>query len=75
MLQEHNNSLVLFFCAGGAVNLESIADVDEGNPFNVCVNLVGSANTLGYPLTVSLNVIDNTKTGLCVHQYCQVQIL
>ena len=45
------------------MNLDPIADVVEGEIFSVCVNLVCSGSTLGCPLTVNLNVIDNTKTG------------
>ena len=47
----------------GAVNLDPVADVDEGNNFQVCVNLICTGGVLGCPLTVTLNVIDNAKTG------------
>ena len=45
------------------MNLEPIVDVTEGGSFSVCVNLICSGSTLGCPLNVTLNVIDNEKTG------------
>ena len=45
------------------MNLEPIVDVTEGGSFSVCVNLICSGSTLGCPLNVILNVIDNEKTG------------
>ena len=47
------------------MNLEPIATVVEGGTLNICVNLICSGITLGNPLNVSLDVIDNKKTGQC----------
>ena len=46
------------------MSLEPIIDVAEGGSFDVCASLTSSGSTtLGCTLTVSLDVIDNVKTG------------
>ena len=45
------------------MNLEPIVDVEEGELISVCVNLICSGSTLGCPLNVTLDIIDNAKIG------------
>ena len=56
--------IYVFFLADGLVTLAPIADVEEGQDLNVCVDLICTGSTLGCELLVDLSVADDPpKTG------------
>lgn len=58
------NMAHVVYIAGGLTTLDPIADVEEGQEIEVCVNLICSGSVLGCPLTVYLDVTGSAKTGL-----------
>ena len=54
--------------------MDLIVTVEEGQSVMVCINLLSSGSTLGYSLTVDLDVTDSAKAG-STHLYSNGALL
>ena len=51
--------------------MDSIETVEEGQNIIVCISLMSSGSSLGYPLTIDLDVTGSAKAGCYyIPQYC-----